>query len=360
MDSKPGELATDQFIGNPLPWITEGIDGTGGNSKVRAEDFVVDEISAYSPEEHGDFLFLRVEKQSLSSEQLVSILAKCLKTAHQDVGVAGMKDRQAVTRQMISVPARCLPLVESFTHELIRILEIHRHPHKLRTGHLKGNRFSVLIRDVHSDAETRSQAIAQTLQRTGVPNFFGDQRFGRDAETLKLGLDLLSGAKHPDNIPRARRKFLLRLALSAVQSALFNRAVAERMQENLLQQVCAGDVMQVVASGGPFVVLEPAREQPRFDAREIVISGPIFGPKMKQPAGEIAVREARLLQAAGIPPSAFERYANLTPGTRRPYLIWPDDLRMASEPEGLRLEFTLPSGSYATVVLREFQKSTIA
>jgi tRNA pseudouridine13 synthase len=290
----------------------------------------------------------------------VSHLAKCLKTAHQDVGIAGMKDRQAVTRQMVSVPASCLPLVESFAHEQIRILEIHRHRHKLRTGHLNGNRFSVLIRDVHPDAHSRAQAIAQALQRTGIPNFFGDQRFGRDAETLKLGLDLLRGAKQPGSIPRARRKFLLRLALSAVQSALFNRALVERLEEKLLHQVCAGDVMQVVASGGPFIVLDPAREQPRFDAREIVVSGPIFGPKMKQPDGAIAQRESRLLQAAGIPASAFERYANLTPGTRRPYLIWPEGLRIADEPEGLRLEFTLPSGSYATVVLREFQKTAIA
>ena len=115
--------------------------------------------------------------------------------------------------------------------------------------------------------------------------------------------------------------------------------------------------MQVVASGGPFVVEDIAREQPRFNAREIVISGPIFGPKMKPPAGEVAAREERLLASAGIPREAFERFANLTPGTRRPYLIWPEDLRVTGDRDGVRLEFTLPSGSYATVVLREFQKT---
>jgi tRNA pseudouridine13 synthase len=360
METKPADLTIESFIGNPLPWITEGIEGIAGLSKVHAKDFVVDEIPAYPPAESGDFLFLRVEKQGLSSEQLVSHLAKCLKIAHQDVGIAGMKDRQAITRQMVSVPARSLPLVESFEHEQIRVLEIHRHSHKLRTGHLRGNRFSILIRDVMPDAENRVLAVAQALQHSGVPNYFGDQRFGRDAETLKLGLDLLSGAKQPSSIPRARRKFLLRLALSSVQSALFNRALAERLEEKRLRQVCVGDVMQVVASGGPFVVLDPEREQPRFDARETVISGPIFGPKMKQPTDEIAAREARLLHSAGIPPAAFERYANLTPGTRRPYLIWPEGMKISSEPEGLRLEFTLPSGSYATVVLREFQKTAIA
>ena len=360
MEAQSTDVALNYFIGSTLPYVSDRIEGIGGVCKIHAEDFVVDEIPAYPPTGDGDFLFLRVEKQGLSSEQLVSHLARCLKVAHQDVGIAGMKDRHAVTRQMVSVPAKSLPLVESFAHEQIRILETHRHPHKLRTGHLKGNRFSVLIREVGPDAERRATAIAAELQQTGVPNYFGDQRFGRDSETLRLGLDLLSGAKQPGSIPRARRRFLLRLALSAAQSALFNRALAERMEEKLLHQVCVGDVMQVVASGGPFVVLDPEREQPRFDAREIVISGPIFGPKMKQPTGQIAAREARLLQAAGIPLSAFERYANLTPGTRRPYLVWPEGVQIAAEPEGLRLEFTLPSGSYATVVLGEFQKTAIA
>lgn len=334
--------------------------GTGGKCKVRAEDFFVAEIPAYSPEERGDFLYLWVEKQGLSAEQLVSHLARCLQIAHQDVGTAGMKDRHAVTRQMVSVPSRCQPLVDSFAHEGIRILEVHRHPHKLRTGHLKGNRFSVLLREVAPEAEAWGRAIAEKLAHSGVPNFFGDQRFGRDAETLSLGIDLLSGRRNPGSIPRARRKFLLRLALSAVQSALFNRALIERMTDGLMHTVCEGDVMQVTASGGPFVAADAPREQPRFDAREIVISGPIFGPKMKQPAGEIANRELRLLESAGIPADAFVRYANLTPGTRRPYLVWPDAMRIATEAEGLRLEFTLPSGSYATIVLREFQKTAIA
>src|SRR5262245_50684238 len=148
MENPSAHSAADQLIGLPLPWITVNLPGTGGLSKGHAEDFVVEEISAYDPEETGEFLFLKVEKTGLSAEQLISHLARCLKIAHQDVGTAGMKDRQAVTRQMVSVPSRCQPYVDSFAHEQIRILEVHRHRHKLRTGHLKGNRFSVLVRDV--------------------------------------------------------------------------------------------------------------------------------------------------------------------------------------------------------------------
>jgi tRNA pseudouridine13 synthase len=347
---------TDQLIGLPLPFVTANLPGIGGTIKDRAEDFIVEEIPAYPAEGTGDFLFLWVEKTELSAEQLTSHLARSLKIAHQDIGMAGMKDRQAVTRQMVSVPAKCLPLVESFLHEQIRILEVRRHRHKLRTGHLRGNRFSILVRDVAEGALESALVIATQLAQTGVPNFFGEQRFGRDAETLHLGLELLQGTKTPGTIPRSRRKFLLRLALSAVQSALFNRALRERMHDGLVHRVVAGDVMQVTVSGGPFVALDPAIEQPRFEAHETVISGPIFGPKMKQPAGEIALREARLLADAGIPREAFDRFSNLTPGTRRPYLIWPEGLEISAEPEGIRLAFTLPSGCYATIVLREFQK----
>lgn len=353
------DSTTDALIGSPLPWISANLPGIGGISKGRAEDFLVEEIPAYSPMGSGEFLFLWVEKTGISAEQLVSHLARCLKVAHQDVGSAGMKDRHAVTRQMISVPVRCELHLKTFQHENIKVLKVERHPHKLRTGHLKGNRFSILMRGCLPEASERALAIAAELCRTGVPNFFGEQRFGRDAETLRLGLDLLRGSKSPGAIPRARRKFLLRLALSSVQSALFNQALAQRMGDGLIHQVFAGDVMQVVASGGPFVVEDPAREQARFEARETVISGPMFGPKMKQPSGEVALREARLLERAGLSAGQFERFANLTPGTRRAYLVWPSDLVVTEEPEGVRLEFVLPSGSYATIVLREFQKDVL-
>ncbi|HTI52136.1 MAG TPA: tRNA pseudouridine(13) synthase TruD, partial [Planctomycetaceae bacterium] len=211
---------------DPLPFLTAALPGIGGELKSRPEDFVVEEIPAYPPSGAGEFLFLWIEKSGLSSEQMVSHLARELHIAHQDIGVAGMKDRQAVTRQMVSIPARCEADLSRFRHDQIRVLESRRHGNKLRTGHLRGNRFSILIRSAHADALTRARAIADRLAVTGIPNYFGDQRFGRDNETLELGFELLRGTKRPGAIPRARRKFLLRLALSAVQSSLFNQALA--------------------------------------------------------------------------------------------------------------------------------------
>lgn len=356
MDSSDSVPARYQPVCS-TPYESESLEGIGGLCKERAEDFFVDEIPAYLPEGQGDFLFLRIEKRELSTEQLISHVARCLGIAHQDIGTAGLKDRQAVTRQWVSVPAKCEARLADLDHEKFRVLEAGRHGNKLRTGHLRGNRFSILLRQVQGNALSRASAIAEHLQRNGVPNYFGDQRFGRDNETLELGFALLRGEKTPGAIPRARRKFLLRLALSAVQSHLFNQALAARLSSGRLHTVLPGDVMQVTTSGGPFVVEDVTREQARFDQREIVISGPIFGPKMKGPTGEPAQLETQILAGSGLTPDVFIKFANLTPGTRRPYLIWPGDLQLASEPAGLRLEFTLPSGSYATVVLREFQKN---
>ncbi len=344
----------------PLPCLTAGLPGVGGTLKQYDEDFVVEEIPAYLPEGEGEFLYLWVEKRGLSAEQLTSHLARVLGIAHQDIGMAGMKDRRAVTRQWISVPAKKAEDLPDEPHPQIQILERKRHRNKLRTGHLRGNRFVIRLRNPMPEALSVARAVAARLCVEGVPNYFGDQRFGKDAETLQLGLELLRGTRRPGSIPHSRRKFLLRLALSAAQSSLFNQALAERMQEGLLHTVLLGDVMQVAASGGPFVVEDVAAEQPRYDCRETLVTGPMFGPKMKAPAGTVKEREQRLLDGAQLTPGMFVPFDNLTGGTRRPYLILPQDLAVEPLEDDLQISVTLPSGSYATVLLREFQKTDVA
>ena len=153
---------------------------------------------------------------------------------------------------------------------------------------------------------------------------------------------------------------MLRLALSAAQSDLFNLALADRLGRGELRTVFAGDVMRKTDSGGLFVAEDVPTEQARLEAGETGVTGPIFGPKMTQPRGEPAERETAVLASAGLPEKAFETYAKLTSGTRRPYLIAVPDLAVAEEPEGLRFAFTLPPGAYATVVLREVMKPTVA
>lgn len=331
-----------------------------GQMKAVPEDFVVEEIPAYEPCGDGEHLFLWVEKRDVAAEQLVKILSRQLDVATRDIGVAGMKDRRAVTRQWVSVPAKCQELVEKLESPTVRVLKAIRHTNKLRTGHLRGNRFDLRLREVQcSDPAIKLDEFvfetARTIAARGFPNYFGEQRFGRDGETWQLGLDLLTRKKTARDIPYSRRRFLFRLALSAVQSDLFNQTLAARLRDGLLDTVLKGDVMEVVASGGKFLAEDAATDQSRFDAHEVVTTGPMFGPKMRQPTDEPAVREAAILAEAGLTPESFHGFGDELSGTRRPYVIRPGELQCSLEDATtLRLQFTLPSGVYATTMLREW------
>ena len=346
----------DQHACTPLSWLHSDLPGIGGVLKNVPEDFEVEEIPAYEPSGSGEHLFLWIEKHDVSAEQLTQHLSRVFGVSPGEIGTAGLKDRRAVTRQYVSVPARFESSIAAVETDAIRVLRSARHANKLRTGHLKGNRFSILVRDVVPDALTRAEAIAERIRALGFPNYFGEQRFGRKGETLALGFDLLRGAMTPRDLRGGNTRFLLRLALSAVQSHLFNEALADRLLDGLVHRVLPGDVMEVVATGGKFVAGDAHGEQLRFDRREVVTTGPMFGPKMKSPTGEPAEREARLLERHGLHSAAFLRFRKLTSGTRRAYLIRPEELLVNSEPQGLRFRFSLPAGAYATTLLRELQQ----
>lgn len=342
------------------PYLTADLPGIGGVLKQSPEDFVVEEVPAYLPAGDGQHLFLWIEKRDLAAEQLHTRVAQVLGISRSDVGIAGLKDRRAVTRQFVSVPANCEPRVPGLESPDLRVLSATRHRNKLRTGHLRGNRFEIVVRDVPTDAPPRASAIADVIRERGFPNYYGAQRFGIDDETVTLGFDLLAGRRQPRDIPASRRRFLLRLALSAVQSRLFNEVLAERLAADRLHRIEPGDVMQVVASRGCFVVEDAAAEQTRFDRRETVVTGPLFGVEMKSPAGAPLEREQALLARHGITPTMLAEYRQLIPGARRPLLIWPDELHIEPDAAGLRFRFTLPSGVYATTLLREFMQTDAA
>jgi len=339
------------------PYLTSALPGIGGTLKSEPEDFVVEEIPAYEPCGEGEHLFLWVQKHDVAAEELVRQIATSLGISRDDVGVAGLKDRRAITRQYVSVPAACEENVAAIETDAIRILAARRHGNKLRTGHLRGNRFEIVLRDVDqgSDSQTARQ-IANRIRQQGFPNYYGEQRFGAGGETFALGLDLLSGRKTPRDIPHRQRRFLLRLALSSVQSALFNAILSQRLRDEILQTVLVGDVMQKRETGGLFVAEDIAAEQRRLESGETVITGPMFGPKMRRPAGDAAKREADVLREHGLTPEHFAGWKRLLPGTRRPLLAFASGLSIEQTGNSLRLAFGLDRGVYATTLLREFQK----
>ncbi len=368
-------------LSTDCPMLTADLPGIGGVLKTDPQDFTVEEIPAYQPSGDGEHLFLWIEKVGVPADQLGRHLAEVLQISPRELGTAGLKDTHAVTRQFVSVPRSAETRLKAIDTDGIRLLNATPHQNKLRTGHLHGNRFQVLVREVvgwvllpdQMRSKTDGQecpsyaaalAIAERLRQIGVPNYYGSQRFGNKNSTLKLGLKLLTEARESSAAPREanrpNRRFLHRLALSAAQSWLFNNVLADRLRDGLLSQVLLGDIMQKCASGGLFDVRDVAAEQPRFEARETVITGPMFGPKMKPTLHESALREQRVLAASGVTLDGFRRFGHLAEGTRRPLLIWPEDLQVRAVADGLLFEFSLPPGAYATVVLREFMKNDLA
>lgn len=344
------------------PLLTTDLPGIGGRIKCQPEDFEVEEIPAYEPSGSGDFLYLWIEKRAMGADYFIRQIAKRLDIAPGEVGTAGLKDRQAVTRQMVSVPAQVSDRLGQLDGDGIRVLRVSKHTNKLKPGHLHSNRFRILIRDVEPSAEQRLAPLLDRLCQTGLANFYGPQRFGRDGETVRGGFALLreepppvTPSGRPINL---RAPFLRKLALSAAQSALFNHYLARRMTDGLLRTVLLGDVMAKWPFGGMFVVEDVEREKIRFEAREIVPAGPIFGRKTFAAKEEAAAREADVLREAGLDASVWHRFGKLVQGTRRHNLIYLDDLTGQLAPEGVQLTFTMPAGSYATVLLREITRAS--
>jgi tRNA pseudouridine13 synthase len=340
-----------------LPFLTHDLPGIGGVLRSRPEDFEVEEIPAYEPEGQGDHLFLWVEKRELTSWDVVNGLSSALGIAAADIGIAGMKDKHAVTRQQVSIPAKVdIEDVRAITLEGVKVLAVKRHPHKLRTGHLKGNRFRIVVRDpetADTEARDRAAAILGLLCNTpGCPNWFGGQRFGRDGDNAERGRALLSSGKKG---PKGRKR---RLLISAFQSQLFNEYLATRMRDGLTGRVLPGDVLQKTDTGGLFSSEDPEVDQARFDRGELVITGPIFGHKMRRPTeGEARRREQAVLDHHQLELASFRPAGKIAQGTRRALAV---RLRGVSTriagPAAVEVAFELPKGSYATAVLREVMK----
>lgn len=332
----PPDEATWQPGGPGCPLGTHDLPGIGGRLDGEPSHFRVDEIAAYAPEGEGDHWFVRVEKVGLNTHDVRTMLATAAGCDVRDVGVAGRKDRHAITTQWFSVPAEPGPLED----ERVTVLEVARHRHKLRMGHLRGNRFCIRLVDVHPDAAARLPALVSRLER-GVPNYFGAQRFGRFG--LVDAARLIDGKRVKDP----------RFAASALQSAVFNAWLGARLRDGLLDTALLGDVLKKRETGGLFVSEDAAVDGPRVAAGEVDPTGPLPGPKGMAAAAEAAEREVTALAAMGVDDAVLGRLARFAPGGRRVARLVPEDLDLQLDGADLVARFTLPKGAYATTVLAE-------
>ncbi|MEX1368819.1 MAG: tRNA pseudouridine(13) synthase TruD [Nannocystaceae bacterium] len=339
---------------------TPHLPGTGGRIRRRPEDFRVDEIAAYPTDGRADaHLFVRVTKQGLSSEEAATLLAQGLDLDRREVGMAGRKDRVAVTTQWMSVPASAARALAAFEHPDLELSEPLPHGNKLRTGHLRGNRFTLVIRELAvppTEAAARAQAILDALAHDGgLANLYGPQRFGRGGHQLDRGLEALQ---------RGRSGRRGNLVVGAGQSALFNLYALLRRDRGQWRQVLAGDLLHK-RDGGMFECTEPEVDQARLDAGQLDITGPIFGARMRgpSPGTPSAQLELEVLERAGVSPTALRSLGRKAAGTRRRLTAEVDAEAPVPGPDvpelglgpGLVLSFSLPAGSYATQLCREIQ-----
>lgn len=331
--------------------ISAELPGSGGTLSNDPADFVVEELLPYAANGSGEHVFVHIEKINLTTPEAASRVSKALKLG--EASWAGMKDRAAIARQWLSfaLPITA-PLPEKIELEGVRVLEMIRHQHKLRRGHIRANRFAITIRN--GDA-ARASAALDLIRRTGVPNTFGPQRFGRDGDNADRAALFIRGDARP---PRDRR--LRDLLVSALQSAIFNRVLAQRIERGWFATALLGDVMQKHDTGGLFDVADPSAEQPRVDRLEISPTAILPGKKARQGSGAMRELEAEAMKSSGVSDEDLARFAD---GTRRT-LRYPLDAdakitaltQDAIDANGYRLEVTLPSGAYATVLLDELVK----
>ncbi len=343
-----------------LPYLTRDFPGIGGLIKQRDEDFFVQEVPLYEPTGDGEHVYCEIQKVGLTTFDAIDRIARAMNISSREIGYAGLKDARAVTRQHLSLRGTSEAAIMALRIPQITVQWAARHGNKLRLGHLAGNRFAIKIRQVNVADVIRLRPQLDQLNRRGMPNYFGEQRFGRrgdndllgaalvrgdDREVLRLllgnpmrgvddgqtfqarsafdGGDVEAAMKHwprrcgmerrllhrliktgrPGAAARAVDQRFRRLWVSALQSRIFNGVVARRIES--LDRVLEGDLAWKHDNGACFSVNDAAVEQPRCDAFEISPSGPLVGYRMTLPTGEPLRIEQEEFASFGLTPSEF-------------------------------------------------------
>ncbi len=408
-----------------LVYLTTDIPGTGGVIKCRAEDFIVEEVPLYEPTGEGEHLMIFTEKINRTTIDTQRRLARLFKVKRSDVAYAGLKDKRAVTRQHFTIhkpdPSEDDKLLARMGHTPIKLLWAARHKNKLRRGHLRGNRFTIKVRDVDPASVLDAKRVLDRLTASGVPNFLGDQRFGYRQNNHLLGRALLLGdwqefldemvGRPTDDDPwptktgreayergdymaaldvwpkklRHDRQALDALrqgktgqdavetvdgqqrefCINSFQSAVFNDLLDKRVRDGLFDKLVPGDLAWKEDGRAVFAVDEATAEhengpEGRIRTLEVSPSGPMWGYKMTQAAGQVAQWELDALANYGVSEDDLGTGAYQIDGRRRSMRIELKDPQVSAGADEhgpfIQLGFELSRGSFATIVTREVIK----
>ena len=340
--------------------------------KQTARDFVVEEIPLYEFCGDGEHLVMFVRKKNMSTMEMVGVFARFLGIKDRDIGYAGLKDKHAMTKQYISIHKQHEEALEKFEHENIKILSKVYHNNKIRIGHLRGNRFYIKLKKVNPTSAIKIDEALKNISQYGMPNYFGYQRFGNDGDNHIDGEKIAKGEKKERN-PKIKK-----LLISAYQSHLFNMWLSRRLEINTLVssfeatelesllnipleqikklkiqkhpfKVMLGDIMEHYPHGRLFDFDGSDEDLERFNARSISVTGLLCGSKVKTSS-----------DTAGTIEKTYNDTINAE-GARRYAWVYPTEVegRFNQVEAQYELNFTLPKGSYATVLIEELAKKKI-
>jgi tRNA pseudouridine13 synthase len=395
-----------------MRYLTDNLPGIGGRIKVNPEDFQVTEVPLYEPSGQGDHVYLWIEKRGIGSLEAAAKIATALGRQRHEVGLAGLKDAQAVTRQWMSLEHVNIDRAAGLDIPEITVLEVTQHRNKLKIGHLAGNRFEIRVRGCQAGARAAAEAVLAVLAQRGVPNWFDYQRFGRRGDNHLLGRALVLGqyrefcdrflgrpadgdsprlaaarsAYDAGKLSEAQKLFtgcadqlrvlmtlarthshsaaaralpkqLARLLIGALQSEIFNAVLERRL--DTFDRVETGDMAYLHDRGAVFRVEDVEKEAPRAARFEISPTAPLLADKVTMASGRPGEIEEAVLADHKIRAADFSRVKALRlRGDRRSLRFPLTDVTVDSAADNdITIRFTLPSGAYATVVMGEIMKS---
>ena len=334
--------------------------------KQSKDDFVVNEVPLYEFSNEGEHLILKLRKKDLATWDAIEILAKFLNCSSRDFGYAGLKDKNAMTVQSISVHRKYEEKLKSFQHENLKILETTYHNNKIKVGHLKGNKFFIRLKRVGAIEKRKIEEALGLIVTNGIPNYFGFQRFGIDGDNYKKGKDIIDGKL------KEKRRNLKQMYINAYQSYLFNSWLSKRIEISKLIEafepkeiyqrlnlpldvvkqmkkqkhpfkLITGDLLSHYPFGKIFTIEDLDEESQKFNDRDRVPTGLLSGKRVKNSV-DLAYEIEK----------EFEAHTG-EDGARRFAWIFPEDIssNYKEDKNWMELQFYLPKGCYATEVIAE-------
>jgi len=327
--------------------------------------FIVEEIPLFPFTNTGSNLILKIKKQDMSTWKLIHVISKATGLSEREIGYAGLKDKNATTIQYISIPKSSQKSLKHITTDKIEILEQSYNKASLKIGHLKGNKFSIILNNVTTQGAKEIEKVSTQMAQYGIPNYFGYQRFGEDSRSYLQGKEIAHSGKR---LKGAKEKLLV----ASYQGHLFNSWLSKRIHisanfkklsypkelENILSQepqffkLFMGDLMMPYPYGKHSFVKEMLPSSELFSKGKMAPTGLICGSHSARSQNDAYYLE--------------EPYddAELTSlkGDRRFAWIWPEDLstKYNDASRQLTIEFYLPKGSYATTFLEEIAKKDLS